>query len=183
MSVDWTDESDAAAALRARGVESDLADADLHKYALAAVQEVASRGYGPGADVAWSVLGTGQRLIPLSPAAASVATIVEGGIALTTGTHYRLRPGGLYLERLQDGYPWYWSGVVTGVSTPEAADERYDRVVVDLVKLALEYSGLDSRRDGDYAEEAKGARGGGQQGYQTERELLISELQTGPGFA
>ena len=44
---------------------------------------------------------------------------------------------------------------------------------------------MDSRRDGDYAEESKGARGGGaQHNYQLEREALISELVTvGVGFA
>lgn len=183
MSVDWTDESDAAAALRARGIESDLADSALHAYALAAVQEIAHRGYGPGDDTELNITANGQQLLVLTPPASAIADVIEAGVALTADVDYRLRPGGQFLERLSSGYTWQWRGVVSGTITPAPADERYDRVVVDLVKLALNYDGLDSRRDGDYAEEAKGSRSGGQAGYMVEREQLIAELATGVGFA
>lgn len=183
MSVDWTDEVAAAAALRARGIETDMADGELHGYALAAVQEIAHRGYGPAGSTALNITGTGQSLLVLTPPAASIAEVVEAGVPLVADVDYRLRPGGQFLERLSNGYTYAWRGIITGTITPAAADDRYDRVVTDLVKLALEYSGLDSRRDGDYAEEAKGSRSGGQAGYQVEREQLIAELATGIGFA
>lgn len=183
MAVDWTDESEAAAALLARGVETDLEDAALHAYAKDAVAEIAARGYGPQTAVPFTAYG-GTSLIPLYPAAASVASITEEGEALTLNTHYRLRPGGLFLERIYEGHPSVWWGRVTGTLTAAAADDRYDRVVVDLVKLALQFSGLDSRRDGDYAEESAGSRTGGSKGYQQIREDLISELAPATiGFA
>lgn len=182
MSVNWTVEATAATALRDRGVETDLGNAALHAYAKAAIAEIAARGYGPR-SVELVAYG-GSSLISLDPPAASIATVEEEGIALTADTDYRLRPGGLFLERLYAGRPSVWWGRVTGTITAAAADDRYDRVVVDLVKLALEYSGLDSRRDGDYGEEAAGARTGGQKGYQQQRDDLISELApAGIGFS
>lgn len=183
MSVDWTDEATAAAALRARGVESDLEDPALHAYALAAVGEIAARGYGPS-TVDVLVDGRGQRLIALNPPAASVSSVTADGMELAEDDDgYRLRPGGHYLERLAEGSASAWWGTVAIEYASAAADERYDRVVTDLVKLGLQFSGLDSRRDGDYAEEALGARGGGLNSYQQQRDLIIAELAAGWSFA
>lgn len=177
MSVDWTVEATAAAALRARGVESDLADASLHAHAKAAIQEIAARGLGPETGIVTHLDGWGQRYLTLSPPASAVTAVTEEGIALSAGDDgYRLLTGGTMLERLLDGYAYRWSGRIVVTHDAAAADDRYDRVVTDLVKLALQYSGLDARRDGDYSEEAVGARSGGQRSYQDERELLISEL-------
>jgi hypothetical protein len=182
MSVDWTDEAEAAAAVRSR-LETDLTDSALHALAQAAVGEIASRGIGPR-TFNFTAIGDGS-LIALPAPAASVASIIEEGVPLTADTHYRLRPGGLFLERIYAGHPSVWYGRITGSLTTAAADERYDRVVVDLVKLAVEYSGLARRADGDYREDAMGARAGGTAGgYQEEREALISELMPASvGFA
>lgn len=115
MSIDWTaSDATVGAALRARGVESDLADAALKAFATAAVEAIAARNVGI--------------------------------------TYY-----------------------AASTYDPEAPSARYDGVVIDLVKLVLEFSGLDSRRDGDYAEESAGARSGGKS-YQEMREEIISEL-------
>lgn len=177
MSIDWDGTTSAiATALRSRGIESDLGDAELVAYASAARAEIAQRGYGPRDDVDFVAFGSGT-LISLDPPAASIADVEEAGVALVADTDYRLRPGGMYLERISGGYPTGWNGRVTGTITVAESDDRYDRVVVDLVKLALQYTGLDSRRDGDYAEEAAGARTGGQKGYQQQREEIIEELR------
>ena len=81
MSVDWTaSDATVGAALRARGVESDLTDAVLKSHATAAVQEIAARGLGPRADVEWISFGGGS-LITLDPPAASIADIEEIGRA------------------------------------------------------------------------------------------------------
>lgn len=183
--VDWTVEATAATALRARGVESDLTDAALHAYAKDAVAEIAARGYGPQSGLVRYVDGWGQRLVTLSPPAATISEVTEEGIEVTEddASGFRVISGGQFLERLQFGYASTWSGRVVVTYDAQAADDRYDRVVVDLVKLALQYSGLDSRRDGDYAEEAAGARGGGLNSYQMQREQLISELAPAWGFA
>lgn len=184
MSIDWTGTTaTVAAAIRAAGVETDLADADLVAKASAARQEIAARGYGPGTDVVYRTAGWGQTLLELpQPAAAVTEVLIDGDEILADGDGYRIRPGGRYLERLSGGYVIGWAATEVAITFDAAAtDERYDRVVIDLVKLALEYSGLDSRRDGDYGEESMGARGGGgQRNYASEREALIAEL--GPGW-
>ena len=180
--VDWTVEADAAAFLRADGIETDLDDTALHAKAKAAVDEIAHRGYGPR-DVDLIAYG-GSSLIALQPPAASIADVREEGTLLTADEDYRLRPGGLFLERIYSDRPSVWYGRITGTVTTRAADDRYDRVVSDLVKLALQYTGLDSIRSGDYSEEAAGARTGGQKGYQQQREDLIAELAPAEiGFA
>lgn len=174
--VDWTDEEEAATFLRDQGVETDLSDAALHAKALAAVQSIAARGFGPQTDITAHLVGRYQTLIELAPPAATISSIEEEGVPLVADTHYRIRPGGRFIERLENGYTRVWSGRVVVIYDAQPANERYDSVVTDLVKLSIEYSGLDSRRDGDYAEEAAGARGGGLNSYQLQREQLISEL-------
>lgn len=177
MSVDWTDEPAADAALRARGVETDLVASALHPFALSAVEEIAARGLGPATGIVTHVDGWGQRYITLSPPASDITTVTEDDLAVAAGADgYRLLTGGVMLERLLDGYPYRWSGRVVVTYDALPVGDRYDRVVVDLVKLALQYSGLEARRDGDYSEEAIGARSGGQRDYQSERDALISEL-------
>jgi hypothetical protein len=185
MSIDWTaDEATVAAALRARGVESDLEDADLAAYASAAVEEIAKRGLGPQTSLVVNAVGGGT-LIELDPPASVILEVYENGTALDDDEDgYRLRPGGQYLERLSGGYRVSWGGLVEITMDAGTVSDRYDRVVVDLVKLALQFSGLDARRDGDYSEESMGARSGGQEGYQSQRNALISELMpAGIGFA
>ena len=76
MSIDWTAvAATVAAALRARGVESDLADVDLAAYASAAVEEIAKR-LGPVSDIELHTDGWGQRYISLDPPAATWAVPV-----------------------------------------------------------------------------------------------------------
>lgn len=184
MSIDWAGTDAAvAAALRARGVETDLGDADLAAYARAAVEEISER-LGPRSGIERRFDGYGQRFLILSPPAGTITSLDVDGSSLTDGVDYRMRQGGMLLERLSGSSPSTWYGQIRVVFALAAADDRYDRVVTDLVKLGLQYTGLDARRDGDYGEEAMGARGGGQKSYQDEREQLISELvPAGFGFA
>lgn len=186
MSIDWTAaDATVAAAVRNRGVETDLSDAYLAAYARAAVGEIAARGLGPQTDVLLNVVGSGQTFVELDPPASVILDVIEDGITLDEDDDgYRLRPGGGFLERLSSGYRTGWGGLLQITYDAAPASDRYDRVVIDLVKLALEFSGLDSRRDGDYAEESMGARSGGQEGYQDQRNALIAELvPAGIGFA
>lgn len=176
MSVDWTgSNAQIAAALRAMGVESDLSDDALASKAKAAIGEITKRT-GIVTSVELYDDG-GRRFIPLDPPAASITSLTEDGTTLTAGDDgYRLRPSGVLLERLSGGSPSKFSGTVHVTYAAAATDDRYDRVVGDLVKLALEYSGLDMRRDGDYSETAAGANSGGQTSYQDQRDQLIGEL-------
>lgn len=174
MAVDWTVEADAATALRETyGIESDLADAALHAHALSAVAEIAARIPFGGTHVRHAA--GRSRYIRLHPPAASITTVVEDGTTVDAAD-FRLLLDGRILERLVDDEPDRWGANVVTTYVGHAADERYDRVVADLVTIALEYSGLDVRSDGDYEETAIGARDSGTLGYQGERERLIGEL-------
>ena len=180
MSVDWSgNDATIAAALRALGVETDLADAQLAAKARAAVGEI-TKHTGIGAAEIESYADGGNRFVALDPPAASITSVTENGTTVTAGDDgYRLRPGGVLLERLSGGSATRWRGSVHVTYAGPATDDQYDRVVTDLVKLALEYSGLDMRRDGDYSETAAGANSGGQTSYQDQRQQIISELQSG----
>lgn len=185
MSIDWT-EADVdilAPIIRARGVETDLANADLVGYANAARDEIAERAH-LGAGLIRRHDGA-QRYIFLNPPIGTLTSVVENGLLLIEDTDFRIGAGGGYIERISDGYPRLFGRWVVTTYDAGATDDRYDRVVIDLVKLALNFTGLDSQRDGDYAEEQKGARGGGSSlNYQAERENLIAELiSVGVGFA
>lgn len=179
MSVDWSgNDASIAAALRALGVETDLADAQLAAKARAAVGEI-TKHTGIGAAEIESYADGGNRFVALDPPAASITSVTENGTTVTAGDDgYRLHPGGRLLERLSGGSASRFSGTVH-VTYAAATDDRYDRVVTDLVKLSLEYTGLDMRRDGDYSETAAGANSGGQTSYQDQRVQIISELQSG----
>lgn len=180
MSVDWTTEATAAAAIRLR-LDTDMSNAALHALAKAAIAEIAERGIGTGGTVS---LAGGGRYLWVSRPIAAITSVTEG-TTVVDATDYRFEVGGHSIERRLDGFQSVWGYDVTVVYTAVAANERYDRVVVDLVKLSVEYSGLARRADGDYREDAMGSRAGGTSGgYQEEREALISELRpAGLGFA
>ena len=184
MSIDWDAAEDVvAAAIRARGVETDLGDAELVSKA-AAERESIARRLGTTEAIVRRFDG-GFRYLFLDPPIVTLDTVTEYGVELVEGTDFRIGPGGAYIERLVDGYPGTFGSYVIATYDATPNGDLYDRVVIDLLKLDLNYSGLDSQRDGDYAEESKGARGGGGQlNYQTERDQLISELvPVGVGFA
>ena len=78
------------------------------------------------------------------------------------------------------GWPSVELDVVIAYTPASAAEDtptasRTDRVVIDLCKLAIQYSGLASERAGDYAYTSKE--------YQAERESLLKELAPKVGFA
>lgn len=179
MSIDWTgDTATVAAAIRALGVESDLDDAQLVSKASAERDSIARR-LGTTEAIVRRFDG-GFRYLFFSPPIGTLTSVTEDGTPLVEDTGFRVGPGGAYIERLNTGYPSTFGRWVEVTYDATPSGDLYDRVVVDLLKLNLNYSGLDSVRDGDYAEEAKGARGGGTaNNYHVERELLISELVSG----
>lgn len=90
------------------------------------------------------------RLHLLRPAA-SITEIQEGPAinALTTvaSTDYTLLTGGWIIERHNQGWRWY----VRVRYIPVQDVGRRDGVVIDLVKLALQYQGVQSENAGDYS--------------------------------
>lgn len=73
------------------------------------------------------------------------------------------------VERLSGDTAVFWGGCDVQVTyTPKADADRRDRVVVDLVKLAIQYSALGSERAGDFAET--------ELDYASERERIVRQL-------
>ena len=80
VSIDWTDRRRAvASALRARGVESDLLDADLTAYARAAIEEIVGPGIGPTTGLIRSTVGRPCLLVSPPIARHSYHRVTEAG--------------------------------------------------------------------------------------------------------
>lgn len=175
MAIDWTaaDET-VAAAVRARGIETDLSNAALAAVARAAVQEVDAR-VGNVAGISEWHAGGGDYIFLSKPAASVTSVTIDGEASAMDVDEYELTFGGRALIRFNAyGARSLWSDATVVYSTTAVADtDRYDRVVVDLVKLAITYDGSDkSHSAGDYSESASLTP----DAYQREREVLIGEL-------
>ena len=86
---------------------------------------------------------------------------------------YRLRHGGLSVERLSTGTNplTVWGEYLTITYTPVDDTVRRKIVTVDLVKLAIAYTGMKSESIGPYSESQK-------DDYESERSRLIARLVT-----
>jgi len=109
----------------------------------------------------------------------SVTSIIEEiGDDITTleDDDFRLRQGGAAIERLSTGTNprSTWGEIITVEYEPIDDTARRKRVIIDLVKLAVNYNALDSERIGDYSATSKK--------YEDERAALINRLASG-GFA
>ncbi len=174
MAIDWTAvDATVAAAVRARGVETDLSDAALAAFARAAVEEIGTR-LGDRTGIVARHDG-GVQYVFLSTPAATITSITENGVTLDAA-EYQSEFGGRALSRISVyGFKTLWGGplVITYDASALADTDRYDRVVIDLVKLAITYDGSDkAHSSGDYSESASLTP----DAYQREREELIGEL-------
>jgi len=115
----------------------------------------------------------------LSRRAKTITTATEeirsgGGYQTTVldPTDYKLRYEGRQIERLTSGVNprSTWGDIVTVVYVPEDDTNRRKRVAVDLVKLAAQYSALDSEKIGDYS--AKSAK------YEAHRSEILARLES-----
>ena len=90
---------------------------------------------------------------------------------------YRLRNGGTQIERRSDGTNprSTWGEIVTVTYTPVDRTARRTRVLIDLVKLAVQYSGLKSESVGDYSSSSAE--------YEAERGKILGRLREGLSFA
>jgi hypothetical protein len=137
-------------------VETGLTDEALGRLIADAVEEVEGR-WGTDAEQTVLMDGSGLRLLRLLRPALTITSVNEQRnswseeLLLVAGEDYELRPGGRVLERIP-GWGWsYWGQRVTIVYTPLPEISLRDRVVVDLVRLAVEYEGLTSVKVGDYS--------------------------------
>lgn len=175
-------------------VETDLPDTALDRIILAEEGEIVRR-YGPHATAAETLQG-GDEFLVLARAAASITAVTET-IGLTdtvlAADDYRLWPGGR-LQRRADGttgsfQPNVMGGVIDTLNvTPRwgdrvavtyvPVDETAQRtlVLVQLCKLAIQYSGLKSESvgGGDHSETTAD--------YPVEREKLLRSLRPRGGM-
>jgi hypothetical protein len=137
-------------------VETGLADEALIRLIADATEEVENR-FGTDAEKTVILDGYGCHLLRLLRPALTITSIVEQrnayseALPLTVVEDYELRPGGKLIERLP-GWGWYtWGRRVTVVYGPIPEISLRDRMVIDLVKLAVQYNALKTESIGDYA--------------------------------
>lgn len=153
-------------------VQTDLADAALQRILDAEEGEIVRR-YGPHTEATETLRG-GDRLLFLARPATAISEVVETvGVVDTVldAADYRLWDGGRCLERLTTGSipSLYWAERVSVAYVPADQSAQRKLVLVQLVKLALAYSGLRSESvGGDYSATTLD--------YVAEREKLLQSL-------
>jgi hypothetical protein len=150
--------------------ETDLADSDLQTVIDAEDHEVVSR-YGPHASEVDELEG-GHTHLFLSRRVATVTSIVETVGDTDTALaadDYEIRHDGWALERLNTGTNQRerW-GRVNLVTYVPKSDPRRVQVVIDLVKLTLQFRGLSVERAGDYRADLGD--------YQQTRDMILRTL-------
>lgn len=144
-------------------VETDLTDTALQTLIDDADDAVETRS--PTGERTVRLAG-GTRTLGL-PAPATVTTVTEGDTLLTVDTDFRVEHGGMTLRRLNRR----WGSEVKVTYTPAPDEATRTRVVVDLVKLAVAWSGYTSQTAGDWK--------GDTDGYQRQREEILAGLDRG----
>lgn len=164
-------------------LETDVTDAVLQRLVDDADSAIARRHgpHSPGADdvIVEDVTGGDERLFLRRPAA-TVSSIVEHLSETTNRTldpsDYRSEFEGRALLRLPNGTNpaarWGYRNVVTYAPTSSDNATRR-RVIIDLVRLALQHNALAGETAGDYSSRSVD--------YQAEREKLIREVAASAG--
>lgn len=164
-------------------VETGITDDALARLLTDAVAEVENRF---GTDAAQTVrVGGGYGSLRLQRPALTVTSVVERDANLVesytlSATDYVLLNGGRTLNRLEGG-SWArtsWMPLIDITYTPKPEQALRDRVVIDLVRLAVQYNALSSESIG------------GANGYQSssvdylrERERLMRAIPMSRGFS
>jgi len=138
-------------------VETDISDPALSRLINDAEAEIIRR-YGDHTTEIEKIFGGGHFIV-LSRPADTITSITEilwgvfGGTTLDLAADdYQVWPDKRRIERLSDGTnprP-IWGDVIEVDYTPVDESAQRKRVVIDLVKLALEYRGVKSEGIGDY---------------------------------
>lgn len=163
-------------------VESGLDNAALEVYIDAADEDIINHAGPHGTDVVYSrtasIRHTNRLVVHLPRPAVSITSITIDNAPVTDDS-YTLTSGGRTIEFHQGAY-WYWSGVVNPstylyppidvVVTYTAVSDtgRRKRALVDLVKLGLQFDGLQSERVGSYSRMSSR--------YGTERNRILTAL-------
>ena len=153
-------------------VETDLGDDALTRLIDDAVAAIARR-HGDAASVTKTFLPGFDATLYCDPPIGSLTSITESDgdtETVLSADDTRLLYGGRHIERLATGtHPAdRWASRVTVAYVPVDDSARRDRVTIDLVRLALQYSALQSEGAGDYRATHLD--------YQRERDRLIAEV-------
>jgi hypothetical protein len=154
-------------------VETDLADVALQRLLDDAEGEIVRR-FGPGATHTDETVGL-TRSVFVSRPAASITTVTErigDTSTVLAADDYRLI-GQRELRRQSDGTnsATIWGDEATILFVPVVDTAQRERVQVDLVKLALQYSGVQSEDLGGQIRFTHVA-------YHDERNRILSQLET-----
>ncbi len=175
--------------LRASNVETDMSDPALQAYIQDATAEIEKR-YGPVAAITVTrFVGdlslSNPTTIYLERPAATITSVTEFWgdplyeVSVTLDpTDYRVHYGGRALERIGTGVNkrWTWGHRVTVVYTPVDDSAQRRRVCIDLVKLALRFTGTKEIVAGNTREYTYDS-------YSQERANLLDELSLAVAFS
>lgn len=152
--------SDLTIAMLKEHVETDLSDAAIQRLIDSAEEEIVAKfGAKDSAIEVFNEVSL-SHVVFLPRRASSITSVSEdvivGGDITTTDLEaddYRLELGGRALRRLSSGSNprSRWGDQITVTYVPESDANRRLDVTIDLVKLAIQYKGLDSEKVGDYS--------------------------------
>lgn len=144
------------------------------------------RRFGDDSEVTRRFHAGGQKFIKFPRPVLSVSAVAEfneirSPLYTLTTLDWELQPGGRMIERLEGGFVIYadrkWAPIVDITYIPKAEQIIRDRVIMDLVRLATQYSALE--------QENVGGRTGYinmQLPYLRERERLMMAITNNRGY-
>ena len=165
------------AEVRAR-VETDLDDATLQTIVDSETESLQREAGGPAQTETQFASGLKQIILKRKPA--SITSITERGTLTAAAVALAAndwRQTGLYgIYRLADGTnpAASWGAEVVIVYVPELDAALRDRVVFDLVQLAVEFRAFDSEEAGDWK--------GTQKDYDKRRKAVLAQVSEGRGL-
>lgn len=158
--------------------ETDL-DSDAIQRLLNSEESEIARRFGPVACQTDYFEGSVQgprlwlsRRADTAQAIAVTETIFTTDTTLTLDTDFRFTHDGSGIERLYGPILFSWGWRVIATYAPLDDTARRIRVLIDLVKLCIQYNALTTETVGDYKSQSK-------TDYQQERENLLSTLEAG----
>lgn len=155
-------------------VETDLDSTAIQRLIDAEDAEVTIH-YGSHTTQVDDLVGNRHLIFPSRPVGTMTSVVESIGNTDRTldSSDYRIKSNGSWLERRNDGAnPRHdWGDQIRLTYTPVVDDARRKRVIIDLVRLAIQYDAMKSVKEGDFTETTAD--------YQEERLRILSTLSTG----
>lgn len=157
-------------------VQTDIADTALQRIIDAEHEDMVYHYGELGSQTERFDSGGREKVIYPNRRVASIQSVKEidkssGDEVTLSANDYVVIPSGMRIDRLPTGdhASTYWRGTVEVEYTPYDDAKRREGVLIDLVKLALQWGGTDSERLPDYSSTRS-------REYQTQRMLLMRRL-------